>query len=59
MALPCRPLSRRLGWLPLEAEQKVEDLDDYAPEPEVHAYLHSRRELCLLQAWGRCLPLAS
>jgi hypothetical protein len=20
----------------------VEDLDDYAPEPEVHAYLHSR-----------------
>ncbi|KAL4855186.1 hypothetical protein ACK3TF_004177 [Chlorella vulgaris] len=32
----------RLGWIPLDAEQAVEDLDDYAPEPEVHAYLHSR-----------------
>ena len=34
--------SCRLGWIPLDAEGSVEDLDDYAPEPEVHAYLHSR-----------------
>lgn len=33
---------RSLGWLPLESEQSVEDLDDYAPEPEVHAYLRAR-----------------
>ena len=26
-------LTCRLGWLPLEAEQAVEDMDDYAPEP--------------------------
>ena len=32
----------RLGWIPLDAEQAVEDMDDYAPEPEVHKYLHSR-----------------
>ena len=33
----------RLGWIPLDAEQTVEELDDYAPEPEVHKYLHSRQ----------------
>jgi hypothetical protein len=32
----------RLGWIPLQAEQAVEDLDEYAPEPEVHKYLRSR-----------------
>jgi endonuclease III len=32
----------RLGWIPLDASQAVEDMDDYAPEPEVHQYLHSR-----------------
>ena len=35
-------ISARLGWIPLDAEQAVEDMDDYAPEPEVHSYLHSR-----------------
>lgn len=35
-------LHRRLGWIPLDAEDAVEELDDYAPEPEVHKYLHSR-----------------
>lgn len=32
----------RLGWLPLDTSESIEDLDDYAPEPEVHSYLHSR-----------------
>lgn len=32
----------RLGWIPLEAGHAIEDLDDYAPEPEVHAFLRSR-----------------
>ncbi|KAK9909469.1 hypothetical protein WJX75_002712 [Coccomyxa subellipsoidea] len=32
----------RLGWIPLDAEEALEDLDRYAPEPEVHKYLHSR-----------------
>lgn len=32
----------RLGWIPLDAAEAIEDLDDYAPEPEVHAYLRSR-----------------
>ncbi|KAH7615570.1 hypothetical protein Ndes2526B_g09681 [Nannochloris sp. 'desiccata'] len=32
----------RLGWIPLDAAESIEDLDDYAPEPEVHAYLRSR-----------------
>ncbi|KAK9786588.1 hypothetical protein WJX73_005236 [Symbiochloris irregularis] len=35
-------ISARLGWIPLDAEQALEDLDRYAPEPEVHKYLHSR-----------------
>ncbi|GAB4822558.1 hypothetical protein N2152v2_009604 [Parachlorella kessleri] len=26
----------RLGWIPLDADQTVEELADYAPEPEVH-----------------------
>ena len=49
--LPARPPAcppaclprRRLGWIPLDADQSVEDLDDYAPEPEVHAYLRLRQ----------------
>jgi len=32
----------RLGWIPLDAAESIEELDDYAPEPEVHAYLRSR-----------------
>ncbi|KAK9835034.1 hypothetical protein WJX81_005688 [Elliptochloris bilobata] len=32
----------RLGWIPLDSEQALEDMDRYAPEPEVHKYLHSR-----------------
>ncbi|BDA42645.1 probable protein ROS1A at C-terminar half [Coccomyxa sp. Obi] len=32
----------RLGWIPLDAEEALEDMDRYAPEPEVHKYLHSR-----------------
>jgi len=32
----------RLGWLPLESEHALEQLDEYAPEPEVHRFLHSR-----------------
>ena len=32
----------RLGWIPLDSDDSIEDLDDYAPEPEVHAYLRSR-----------------
>ncbi|KAK9817100.1 hypothetical protein WJX72_009565 [[Myrmecia] bisecta] len=32
----------RLGWLPIDSEAALEDLDEYAPEPEVHKYLHSR-----------------
>lgn len=35
-------ISARLGWIPLESSQAIEDMDDYAPEPEVHAYLRSR-----------------
>jgi hypothetical protein len=35
-------IAARLGWLPLDSAQTIEDLDEYAPEPEVHAYLHSR-----------------
>lgn len=31
-----------MGWIPLEAGHAIEDLDDYAPEPEVHAFLRSR-----------------
>ena len=33
---------RRLGWIPLDSEEAIESLDDYAPEPEVHRFLHSR-----------------
>ena len=32
----------RIGWIPLDAQEAVEELDDYAPEPEVHMYLRSR-----------------
>ncbi|KAK9864815.1 hypothetical protein WJX84_000513 [Apatococcus fuscideae] len=32
----------RLGWIPIEAAQALENMDEYAPEPEVHKYLHSR-----------------
>lgn len=39
--VPALPL-HRLGWIPLDADGSVEDLDDYAPEPEVHAYLRAR-----------------
>lgn len=42
---PAPPIScfpYRLGWIPLDADASVEDLDDYAPEPEVHAYLRAR-----------------
>ncbi|KFM26259.1 Transcriptional activator DEMETER [Auxenochlorella protothecoides] len=35
-------IAARLGWIPLDSEDAVEALDDYAPEPEVHKYLHSR-----------------
>jgi endonuclease III len=35
-------IAARLGWLPLDASQAIEDLDDYAPEQEVHKYLKSR-----------------
>ena len=32
----------RLGWVPLESEHALESLDEYAPEPEVHRFLHAR-----------------
>jgi hypothetical protein len=32
----------RLGWIPLESEAAIEELDDYAPEPLVHAFLRTR-----------------
>ncbi|GMH44147.1 hypothetical protein BSKO_12081 [Bryopsis sp. KO-2023] len=30
----------RLGWIPLETVGNIEELDEYAPEEEVHKYLH-------------------
>lgn len=35
-------IAARLGWIPLDAEAGVEDLDEYAPEPEVHRFLRER-----------------
>ena len=32
----------RLGWIPLQSEAALEDLDQYPDEPEVHKYLHKR-----------------
>ncbi|GMH43200.1 hypothetical protein BSKO_11122 [Bryopsis sp. KO-2023] len=32
----------RLGWIPLETVGNIEELDEYAPEEEVHKYLHKR-----------------
>ncbi|EFJ48564.1 hypothetical protein VOLCADRAFT_90672 [Volvox carteri f. nagariensis] len=32
----------RLGWIPIEAEATLEQLDSYPQEPEVHKYLRSR-----------------
>ena len=32
----------RLGWIPLEANVAVEELDDYAPEPAVQRFLRAR-----------------
>ncbi|GFR51460.1 hypothetical protein Agub_g13869 [Astrephomene gubernaculifera] len=32
----------RLGWIPIEAEATLEQLDAYPQEPEVHKYLHGR-----------------
>lgn len=40
--LPGRGMHARLGWIPLDTEEAVEDLDEYAPEPEVHVFLHKR-----------------
>ncbi len=34
--------TRRLGWIPLQSETALEDLDQYPEEPEVHKYLHKR-----------------
>lgn len=41
-ALPGTGLALAANPLLHPVVQAVEDLDDYAPEPEVHAYLHSR-----------------
>jgi len=35
-------ISARLGWIPLESEAGIEELDEYAPEPAVHAFLRTR-----------------
>ncbi|KDD76021.1 hypothetical protein H632_c392p0, partial [Helicosporidium sp. ATCC 50920] len=35
-------IAARLGWIPLDTEEAVENLDEYAPEPEVHTYLKKR-----------------
>ena len=49
-AVPC--CAMLCHAVPCCAVQAVEDLDDYAPEPEVHKYLHSRWAL-------RCRPRIS
>ena len=32
----------RLGWVPLETEQALEELSEYAPEPAVYTFLRER-----------------
>eukprot|EP01026_Neomeris_dumetosa_P024229 TRINITY_DN2023_c0_g2_i2.p1 TRINITY_DN2023_c0_g2~~TRINITY_DN2023_c0_g2_i2.p1 ORF type:complete len:479 (-),score=71.01 TRINITY_DN2023_c0_g2_i2:209-1645(-) len=32
----------RIGWVPLQVEQEVDEVDMFAPEPQVHRYLYHR-----------------